>query len=194
MRAGPGRANVRPRRCAQPLRACADRHCRAAGRAPIRSLPVRVVDDLLVPPQMGASAQRAGRSRQPARSSGTVQPVPPATCEDGLCPCGSLSSRRGRIGRIVRRCPGARLPAAYRATRGRPVPAPRPAPARRGRGPAVPPVSVAGFPPAAVRRAGAGPSPCRGDGPAALRPPRVSSAGSHPAGMTQRYEQPVAEW
>jgi hypothetical protein len=87
-RAGPGRADVRPRRCAQPLRARTGRHGRAAGRSPVRSLPVRVVDDLLVPPERGASSQRAGRSREPARSSGTVKPVPPATCDDGLCPCG----------------------------------------------------------------------------------------------------------
>ena len=85
-RSGPRQRPAAP--ICQPLRARPDRRCRAAGRAPIRSLPVRAGEDLLVPPEMGASAQRAGRGRQPARSSGTVPPVPPATCPDGLCRCG----------------------------------------------------------------------------------------------------------
>ena len=85
-RSGPRQRPAAP--ICQPVRARADRRCRAAGRAPIRSLPVRAGEDLLVPPEMGASAQRAGRGRQPARSSGTVPPVPPATGPDGLCRCG----------------------------------------------------------------------------------------------------------
>jgi hypothetical protein len=183
----------------------------APGRYAAVAVARAVVADALQPPAMPSGPSAGDRAHRRAEADRTACATLPLPAAPALCACGQQVSAESSLYRwlnlscllpahtvdalavnrtlgmpvsdgLLKPASGARLPAAYRATRGRPVPAPRPTTPRRGRGRQCRRVPVAGLPPCyqpACQPRGV--TAARGS-LGALRPPRVSSAGSGLAG------------